>query len=174
MKSHDSMVSYLHDKYRTSTVLIKPVPRFKHPHHIRKEQQTFMLMNDENRLVPIHPEHDRQRIHLELMRRELTQALGHVRYIAEHCAHDAFIESVRNEWKYIAVVIDRLQFVTFFAVTIIGSLALLFQVRFDRRGIFLSSQQDFLHFRFHICFKCIQMLRKNSFDLPIQILLSMN
>ena len=140
LHSHDSLATYLHDKHRTSTILVKPIPQLKssHHYHARKEPQAFTLTNSQTRLVPINPEHHRQRIQLELMRRELSQALGDIRYIAEHCAHDAVLESVRNEWKYIAIVIDRLQFVTFSAATIIGSLALLFQVRLNgRRSIFL-------------------------------------
>jgi hypothetical protein len=62
------------------------------------------------------------------MRREITQALAHIRYIAAHCAHETLIESVRDEWKFIATVLDRLQFIIFSTVTAIGSIALLFQV----------------------------------------------
>lgn len=65
------------------------------------------------------------------MRREINQALVHIRYISAHCAHEALIESIRDEWKFIATVIDRLQFVVFSTVTLIGSLALLFQVIHD-------------------------------------------
>ena len=62
------------------------------------------------------------------MREELSQALDDIRYIAAHCAHESIIESIRDEWKFIATVIDRLQFLIFLAVTFFGSLALLYQV----------------------------------------------
>lgn len=138
--SHDSYVSYIHDKHRTSTILLKPISHSKDSHHrrARREQQTFILVNGKTRLIPIHSKQHRQRIQLELMRQEINQALGNIRYIARHCAHEAVIESVRNEWKFIATVVDRLQFVTFSTVTILGSLALLFQVRFDQRRGFNS------------------------------------
>lgn len=64
------------------------------------------------------------------MRREINQALIHIRYISAHCARETLIETIRDEWKFIATVIDRLQFVIFSTVTAIGSLALLCQVKF--------------------------------------------
>jgi hypothetical protein len=103
--------------------------KYSHHHHYpQKEKQTFILIDDERRLIPIHSQHHRRQIQIEIMREEISQALRHIRYIARHCAHQAFIESVRDEWKFIATVIDRLQFVTFSTVTAIGSFALLFQV----------------------------------------------
>jgi hypothetical protein len=107
---------------------MKPISRSKHSYN-RKENETFMFIENEKRLIPIRPHH-RQRNQVERMRRDLLQALDHVRFIAEHCAHEALIESIRDEWKFIATVIDRLQFVIFSSVTIIGSFALLFQVKF--------------------------------------------
>lgn len=106
------------------------------PHRSEKfgrTKQKFLLLNNENRLVPIennrpttrHP-HRKQ---IEDMRQELSQALQNIRYIAAHCAHESLIESIRDEWKFIATVIDRLQFIIFLLVTLFGSLALLFQVK---------------------------------------------
>ena len=66
--------------------------------------------------------------HLETLRRDMREALDDIRYIAAHCAYESFIESIRDEWKYIAIVIDRLQFIIFSLVTILGSLALFLQV----------------------------------------------
>ena len=123
-----SYMSYINNKRRTSTILMKPIPRSKQSYS-QKENQTFMFIENEKRLIPIRPR-PRQRNQVERMRRDLLKALDHVRFIAEHCAHEALIESIRDEWKFIATVIDRLQFVIFSAVTIIGSFALLFQVKF--------------------------------------------
>jgi hypothetical protein len=117
-----SYMSYIKNKRRTSTIIMKAFARLKH--HRRKEKQTFIIIENENRLIPIH----RRRNQIDKMRGELVQALSHVRFIAAHCAEEALIESIRDEWKFIATVIDRLQFVIFSAVTIIGSFALLFQV----------------------------------------------
>lgn len=129
--SHQSYTSFIQDRHRTSTILLKPTSHSKDSHHrrVQREPQKFLLINGKTRLIPIHSKRHRQRMQLELMRQEIHQALGNIRYIARHCAHEAVIESVRNEWKFIATVVDRLQFVTFSTVTIIGSLALLFQVR---------------------------------------------
>jgi len=111
----------MNDKRRTSTVLMKPFLRSIHFYH-RNNKQTFIHIDEENRLVPIDSHHS------QLMRRELIQALTHIRFIAAHYTHKTIIESIRDEWKFIATVIDRLQFVTFSIITIIGSLALFFQV----------------------------------------------
>ncbi len=126
-KSNASYASYINNKRRTSTILVKPISRSKHSHH-QKENETFILTDKETRLIPMHSHHHRMQI--ETMRRELNEALNHIRYIAAHCAHEALIESVHDEWKFIATVMDRLQFVIFSTVTAIGSFGLLFQVRF--------------------------------------------
>jgi hypothetical protein len=114
---------------------MKPIshPKHHHHHHHQKEKQKYLLVDDEKRLVPIHSNSNshpsRHRKQIEEMRRELTQALHDIRYIAAHCAHESLIESIRDEWKFIATVIDRLQFVIFLTVTLVGSLALLSQVK---------------------------------------------
>jgi hypothetical protein len=127
-KSNASYISYINNKRRTSTILVKRNSRSKYSNH-QKEKQTFILIDNKNRLIPIHshPRH-RRRIQIEIMRRELRQALVHIRYIAAHCAHEALIESIRDEWKFIATVIDRLQFIIFSTATAVGTFALLFQV----------------------------------------------
>ena len=101
-------------------------------HHHSKDKQQFLLVNTENRLIPVENSStlppSRHRKQLEDMRRELTQALHNIRYIAAHCAHESLIGSIRDEWRFIATVIDRLQFLIFLAVTFFGSLALLYRV----------------------------------------------
>lgn len=123
-ESNASFLSYVNNKRRTSTILMKPMTHSK-LHH--KEKQKF-LFNHEQRLVPIHSPPNQHQMQIQQMRQELTQALQNIRYIAAHCAHESLIESIRDEWKFIATVIDRLQFVIFLTVTVFGSLALLSQV----------------------------------------------
>ena len=107
-----------------------------HHHHHSKDKQQFLRADDEARAMCIDPNpsphHSHHRRQVEEMRSELSQALDDIRYIAAHCAHESIIESIRDEWKFIATVIDRLQFLIFLAVTFFGSLALLYQVS-DRR-----------------------------------------
>lgn len=55
---------------------------------------------------------------------ELEQALNDIRYIALHLNN----ESNRNDWKYVAIVVDRFQFLVFTSINFIGSIALLLQV----------------------------------------------
>ncbi|CAF2395986.1 unnamed protein product [Rotaria sp. Silwood2] len=121
--SNSSFLAYVNDKRRTSTILLKPIsyPKYQHHHHHhrhhhQKEKQTF-LIDEGKRLIPIHSNLDSNsnfhRIQIQEMRRELKQALDNIRYIAAHCAHESLIESIRDEWKFIATVIDRLQFFIF-------------------------------------------------------------
>lgn len=109
--SNASMISYLNNRRRTSTILV--------------QSSSF---DGRRAYLLIEKRRSRRQLQIELMRRELVQALNHLQYIAEHCAQQTLIESVRDEWRLIATVIDRLQFIVFLAVTLIGSFALLFQV----------------------------------------------
>lgn len=113
---------------------MKPVSQSKHR---RREKRRLLADNEENidnddhhhRLpVPVPLQRTPRQSQIQAMRHELTLALHNIRYIASHCAHESLIESIRDEWKFIATVIDRLQFVIFLTVTMIGSLALLNQV----------------------------------------------
>ncbi len=123
-QSNASFLSYVNNKRRTSTILMKPLSQSKHHH---REKRRF-LVEDDKRIVPVHPHRTSHQNQIQEMRRELTSALQNIRYIASHCAHESLIESIRDEWKFIATVIDRLQFVIFLTVTLVGSLALLNQV----------------------------------------------
>jgi hypothetical protein len=106
---------------------MKPILHSKHHHH-HKEKRKYLL-NDEKRLIPIQSnQYSHHQTQIQEMRRELNQALHNIRYIAAHCAQESLIESIRDEWKFIATVIDRLQFVIFLTVTIVGSLSLLYEV----------------------------------------------
>ena len=111
------------------------------------------------------PTHNHHRLQIQQMRRELTQALLNIRYIAAHCENESLIESIRDEWKFIATVIDRLQFIVFLAVTIFGTLALLSQVN---NFIYILLILLFL-FRYLIYFDSVQMIHKNLYDSQILI-----
>ena len=65
---------------------------------------------------------------IERLRRDLRLAKKNIRYLAAHFAYESFIESITDEWKFIAIVFDRLQFVLFSLVTLIGTLTIFFQV----------------------------------------------
>ena len=148
-ESNASFLSYVNNKRRTSTILMKPISHSKHHHHHRKEQQKFLAIDEEKRLIPVHSNshsnHNHHRMQIQEMRRELTRALRNIRYIASHCAQESLIESIRDEWKFIASVIDRLQFVIFLTVTISGSLALLFQVWKFILGFIVTKKVSFFH-----------------------------
>ena len=105
--------------------------------HNRCEKRKFLMEEeeeeeeesiDDQRLVPVSTHRTARHSQIQQMRRELILALRNIRYIASHCAHESLIESIRDEWKFIATVIDRLQFVIFLTVTVVGTLALLNQV----------------------------------------------
>ncbi|CAF1171161.1 unnamed protein product [Rotaria magnacalcarata] len=138
-ESTTSFATYVNDKRRTSTILIQPNSHAKHHRHHRqhhqqqyKKERQKILIEESHPLISVHSNQDSNsnyhRLQIQHMRRELTQALHNIRYIAAHCSHESFIKSIHDEWKFIATVMDRLQFIIFLSVTILGSLALLFQV----------------------------------------------
>lgn len=166
-ESNASFLSYLNNKRRTSTILMPALPHSKSSHYQNpKEKHRYLLVNGDHRLVQENPppsaaSHSHHRKQVEAMRRELTQALHNIRYIAAHCANESLIESIRDEWKFIASVIDRLQFLLFLLVTFFGSLALLYQVSIfivwmDTRKCFDQSS-----FRFQVFSNSVQQILKN-------------
>lgn len=110
---------------------MKPIGQSKHhrqeKHKVLIEEEEEANLGDQL-LVPISTHRSTRHSQIQQMRRELILALRNIRYIASHCAHESLIESIRDEWKFIATVIDRLQFVIFLTVTVVGTLALLNQV----------------------------------------------
>ncbi|CAF0813699.1 unnamed protein product [Didymodactylos carnosus] len=58
--------------------------------------------------------------------KEAYEAADHLRYVANHMRTASQYEAVRDDWKYIASVIDRLQLYVFFAVTTAGTFGILF------------------------------------------------
>uniref|UniRef100_A0AC34PYZ1 Neurotransmitter-gated ion-channel transmembrane domain-containing protein n=1 Tax=Panagrolaimus sp. JU765 TaxID=591449 RepID=A0AC34PYZ1_9BILA len=63
---------------------------------------------------------------------EAIKALDAVEYITEHLRKDNQYKRIREEWKYVSMVIDRLLLYVFFAVTVGGTC-----------GIFLSAPNVF-------------------------------
>uniref|UniRef100_A0A914VK49 Uncharacterized protein n=1 Tax=Plectus sambesii TaxID=2011161 RepID=A0A914VK49_9BILA len=57
---------------------------------------------------------------------ETTSAIEAIAYIAEHMKTDIEDKKVRDDWKYMAMVIDRLVLVTFFGVTLGGTVGIIF------------------------------------------------
>lgn len=111
---------------------MKPLQQSKHHRREKRkllaEDERNVDVDDHRRLIPVPLHRTPRQSQIQEMRRELSLALHNIRYIASHCAHESLIESIRDEWKFIATVIDRLQFVIFLTVTLVGSLALLNQV----------------------------------------------
>ncbi|CAF1426501.1 unnamed protein product [Adineta steineri] len=122
-----SFIPRIKSKRRATTTLSKSISRSKYSHH-QKQKQSFLVTDEGNHLIPLDSHHNHHhRLQVAKMRREMIQAISHIRFIASHCARRAFIESIRDEWKFIAIVIDRLQFIVFSTITIIGTFTLLFQ-----------------------------------------------
>lgn len=119
--------------------------------NLAKSGERFLVLSDENPHSTLENERltksENQRKQLEAMKHELNEALDNIRYIAAHCAHESLIESIRDEWKFIATVIDRLQFLIFLIVTFFGSLALLYQVSY-LISLSILNKQD--HVRFDV------------------------
>ncbi|UJR26492.1 hypothetical protein I4U23_007819 [Adineta vaga] len=61
-----------------------------------------------------------------LLTKEAFEAAEDLSFIANHMRAACHYEEIRDDWKYIASVIDRLQLFIFFAVTAIGTLKILF------------------------------------------------
>ncbi|CDW56203.1 nicotinic acetylcholine receptor non alpha [Trichuris trichiura] len=57
--------------------------------------------------------------------REACKAIEAIEYIAEHLRTDEEYQSIREDWKYVAMVIDRLLLYIFFGVTLGGTVGIL-------------------------------------------------
>ncbi|CAF3994128.1 unnamed protein product, partial [Rotaria sp. Silwood2] len=107
----------------------------KHHHHHhyrhsskRRHQQSEPQQNinqsstttdeDENNLTP-------QEVDI-LLTKEAYEAAEDLSFIANHMRSACHYEGIRDDWKYIASVIDRLQLFIFFSVTAAGTLKILF------------------------------------------------
>ncbi|CAF0743611.1 unnamed protein product [Adineta steineri] len=58
--------------------------------------------------------------------KEVYEAVEDLSFIANQMRSACYYEEIRDDWKYIASVIDRLQLYIFFAVTSFGTLSILF------------------------------------------------
>ncbi|CAF3628111.1 unnamed protein product [Rotaria socialis] len=61
-----------------------------------------------------------------LLTKEVYEAVEDLSFIANQMRSATHYEEIRDDWKYIATVIDRLQLYIFFAVTTFGTLSILF------------------------------------------------
>ncbi|MPC29691.1 Acetylcholine receptor subunit beta-like 1 [Portunus trituberculatus] len=69
---------------------------------------------------------------------EAYKATEAVEFIAEHLRNEDHYIQIREDWKYVAMVIDRLQLYIFFAVTTAGTIGILM----DAPHIFEYVDQD--------------------------------
>lgn len=72
---------------------------------------------------------------------EIIEAADKVTYITNHIKSENDYEEMRDDWKYVALVIDRIMLYIFFSVTVIGTALILF----DAPHIFeFVDQQSYL------------------------------
>ena len=74
-------------------------------------------------------ENDEQQTEIDVdlfLTREIYEAAEDLSFIANQMRSACEYEEIRDDWKYIASVIDRLQLFIFFAVTTFGTLSILF------------------------------------------------
>lgn len=103
-----------------------------HPHckksknHRNTESDTLLLSyppkhdSNDNELELLSPEY---RDHLgTLLTDEAVKAIDAIEYITEHLRKDNEYKRVREEWKFVSMVIDRLLLYVFFAVTAGGTM----------------------------------------------------
>ncbi|GMR54918.1 hypothetical protein PMAYCL1PPCAC_25113, partial [Pristionchus mayeri] len=57
---------------------------------------------------------------------EALKAIDAIEYITEHLRNDNESKKQRDDWKYVALVIDRILLYTFFAVTTCGTAGIIF------------------------------------------------
>uniref|UniRef100_A0A0N5CG94 Neur_chan_LBD domain-containing protein n=1 Tax=Strongyloides papillosus TaxID=174720 RepID=A0A0N5CG94_STREA len=61
-----------------------------------------------------------------MLSEEALKAMTAVEYITEHLKQDNQYKKIREEWKYVAMVIDRILLYVFFSVTLGGTIGILF------------------------------------------------
>ncbi|RWS18026.1 acetylcholine receptor subunit beta-like 1 [Dinothrombium tinctorium] len=84
------------------------------------------------------PPRDNESVEMLYLTPEAYKATEAIEFIAEHLrSEDEYIQ-IREDWKYVAMVIDRLQLYIFFLVTAGGTLAILL----DAPHIFEYVDQD--------------------------------
>ncbi|KAG1938643.1 neuronal acetylcholine receptor subunit beta-4 [Pimephales promelas] len=66
---------------------------------------------------------------------ELQEAVDGVRYVADHMMGNDDDQSVIEDWKYVAMVVDRLFLWIFVIVCVVGTLGLFLQPLFQNQGV---------------------------------------
>jgi len=106
--------------------------RHHHHHHHHHHRQTKRMKNQENPEQSSCSDDDDDENHATtqnvdlLITKEAYEAAEDLSFIANHMRSACHYEEIRDDWKYIASVIDRLQLFIFFAVTAGGTLKILF------------------------------------------------
>ncbi|KAH7731198.1 CRE-ACR-2 protein [Aphelenchoides avenae] len=64
--------------------------------------------------------------HEQRISRELQSTIESIAYIAEHVKTEMSDKKIRDDWKYISMVIDRLLLLVFFGITLGGTVGIIF------------------------------------------------
>ncbi|KRY74149.1 Acetylcholine receptor subunit beta-type unc-29, partial [Trichinella pseudospiralis] len=102
--------------------------------NVPQPQQSYLDANESIQTVPQYsvPDHQSSEsfAYYQLagqypLTREACKAIEAIEYISEHLRTDEEYQSVREDWKYVAMVIDRLLLYIFFGVTLGGTVGVL-------------------------------------------------
>ncbi|KRY53525.1 Acetylcholine receptor subunit beta-type unc-29 [Trichinella britovi] len=94
--------------YLDANESIQAVPQYSVPDHQSSESFAYCQLAGQYPLT-----------------REACKAIEAIEYISEHLRTDEEYQSVREDWKYVAMVIDRLLLYIFFGVTLGGTVGVL-------------------------------------------------
>lgn len=64
--------------------------------------------------------------HEQKVSRELKTTVESIAFIADHMKHSISEKKVRDDWKFIAMVVDRLLLILFFGITFGGTVGIIF------------------------------------------------
>ncbi|KAI1722507.1 neurotransmitter-gated ion-channel ligand binding domain-containing protein [Ditylenchus destructor] len=64
--------------------------------------------------------------HEQRISQELKSTVESIAYIAEHMKYEMSDKKIRDDWKYIAMVVDRLLLIIFFGITMGGTIGIIF------------------------------------------------
>ncbi|XP_075587845.1 nicotinic acetylcholine receptor beta1 isoform X1 [Dermatophagoides farinae] len=116
-----------------------------HPHQPQPPPQPPSSSSIDHDMMAIR---DNDSLDLYFMSPDAFRAAEAIEFIAEHLRNEDQYIQIREDWKYVAMVIDRLQLYLFFGITSFGTIAILL----DAPHIFQPIDQD----------KVIQMNRHES------------
>uniref|UniRef100_T1KCW6 Nicotinic acetylcholine receptor beta 1 subunit n=1 Tax=Tetranychus urticae TaxID=32264 RepID=T1KCW6_TETUR len=109
-----------------------------HQQHAQQPQHAQHSTNNRSKSYDRETSLDNQSIDMICLSSAASKATEAIEFIAEHLrAEDEYIQ-IREDWKYVAMVIDRLQLYIFFLGTLTGTLAILL----DAPHIFEYVDQD--------------------------------